>query len=165
MISYVLLEATCLSGVPAVGWFVSVNCTWGSWLLCLCCFRDVVSVPGRDFNSPLAMHHSPHLYIAQYRHFKSSCQPSPKWRSSKKAATHAVNTPSSFKGRNQTVFIWLPELLSSLFFFFYSFLSCLLKITYVYPFERILDVSRIFPGRCLSEFGGILCSIWTSSHI
>lgn len=146
------------------GALVSGTCPWVSWLLWLSCFRDVISVPGRGAYSLLAMHPSPHPYIAQYRHFRSASQAPPKETSSKEAATHAVNLPSSFQGRNQTVFIRLPELLSSLFFSI-LFFSVLLKSLYVYPFEHILDASRIFLGRCPSEFGGILCSICTSSHI
>lgn len=120
--------------------------------------------PASKMSLPPAMHHSLYPCIAQQRPFKTPSQLPPNQRSSKEAATRAVTIPPSLKGRNQTVFIWLLELLSLLFFLFYYFLSYLFKITYTYPFEHILDVSKIFAGRCPSEFGRTLCSICKSSH-
>lgn len=145
------------------GALVSGTCPWGSWLLWLSCFRDVISVPGRGAYSLLAMHPSPHPYIAQYRHFRSPSQPPP--REEQQGGSHSCCKSPFFLQRQKSVCFHTASRVAVIIILFYSFLSCPFKIVYVYPLEHNLDASRIFPGRCPSEFGGILCSICTSSHI
>lgn len=95
-----------------------------------------------SMGTPVAVQQTPHPSAAHLRPLESPTQPSPKQGSSEEAATHTVNIPSSFNSRNQTGFISFPELLSSLFFLFYSFLSCLLKSL----MSSLLSTVLVYPG-------------------